>query len=62
MDYLHKLLEQIGMQPDRVRMYYMSAAMASQFAEAAHEMTEIINSLGRNPLRNHPDPKDQPGE
>jgi F420-non-reducing hydrogenase iron-sulfur subunit len=61
-DYLHKLLEQIGMQPDRVRMYYLSAAMASQFAEAAREMTEQIESLGRNPLRNHPEPKDEPGE
>jgi F420-non-reducing hydrogenase iron-sulfur subunit len=46
-----ELLEQIGLEPQRVRMFNMSSAMAGGFAEAAREMTEQISELGRNPLR-----------
>jgi F420-non-reducing hydrogenase iron-sulfur subunit len=45
------LLEQIGLEPERVRMFNMSAAMAGQFVEATTEMTEKITELGPNPLR-----------
>jgi coenzyme F420-reducing hydrogenase delta subunit len=48
---LQKLLEQIGLEAQRVRMYNMSSAMAGQFAAAAKEMTEQITALGPNPLR-----------
>jgi len=47
-----ELLEQIGLEPDRVRMYDISAAMAGEFSSAATEMTEQISVLGPNPLRN----------
>jgi coenzyme F420-reducing hydrogenase delta subunit len=39
------------MQPDRVRMVNLSAAMAGAFVEAVTEMAERIESLGPNPLR-----------
>ena len=45
------MLEQIGLEPERVRMFHMSSAMAGQFAAAASEMTEQIEALGPNPLR-----------
>ena len=45
------LLEAIGLEPDRIRMFNMSSAMGKQFAEAATEMAEQINSLGPSPLR-----------
>jgi coenzyme F420-reducing hydrogenase delta subunit len=45
------LLEEIGMEPERVKMYAVSAAMAGQFVEAAKEMTEKIKEIGPNPLR-----------
>ena len=45
------LLEQIGLEPERVEMFNMSAAMASQFVSVTKEMTEIIQRLGPNPLR-----------
>jgi coenzyme F420-reducing hydrogenase delta subunit len=46
-----KLLEQIGLEADRVRMYNLSSAMAGRFAEIATEMTERIDELGPSPLR-----------
>ena len=48
---IQELLEQIGLEPERVRMFNMSSAMAGQFVEAATEMTTLITSLGPNPLR-----------
>ena len=45
------LLEAIGLEPDRIRMFNMSSAMGKQFAEAATEMAEQISSLGPSPLR-----------
>jgi F420-non-reducing hydrogenase iron-sulfur subunit len=44
-------LVQIGLEPDRIRMFYMSSAMGGAFAEAAEEMTERITELGPSPLR-----------
>jgi coenzyme F420-reducing hydrogenase delta subunit len=38
------------LEPERVRMFNMSSAMASQFVEAANEMTEVISKLGSNPM------------
>jgi len=49
-------LKQIGLEPDRVRMFNMSAAMAGQFVEATTEMTEQVKTLGPNPLRATSDP------
>ena len=45
------LLAQIGLEPDRVRMFNMSSAMAGEFARAATEMSEQITKLGPSPLR-----------
>jgi len=49
-EYTKKLLSQIGLEPERVRMFNMSAAMASQFVAAATEMTQQVTNLGPNPL------------
>jgi coenzyme F420-reducing hydrogenase delta subunit len=48
--YLKKLLDEIGVGGDRLEMYNMSAAMAQRFAEAANEMTERALRLGPSPL------------
>jgi coenzyme F420-reducing hydrogenase delta subunit len=45
------LLEQIGLEPDRVGMFNMSAAMAGEFVAKAGEVTAQIGALGPNPLR-----------
>lgn len=44
------LLGQINMEPERVQMYFMSAAEGAKFANVAKEMTETIKELGPSPL------------
>lgn len=44
------LLSDIGIEPERIRMFKMSSSMAAQFAQAALEMTELVEKLGPNPL------------
>jgi len=39
------------MEPDRVQMYFMSAAEGGKFANVAKEMTESIRELGPSPLK-----------
>lgn len=46
-----ELLVQIGLESERVQMFYMSSAMADAFAKAATDMTETVSNLGPNPLR-----------
>ena len=48
--YAKTLLEEIGMEPERVEMYNLSAAMAPRFVEVATEFTERIRGLGPNPV------------
>jgi coenzyme F420-reducing hydrogenase delta subunit len=43
-------LKEIGLEPERIEMFNLSAAMASNFVEATVEMTEKIKTLGPNPL------------
>jgi|GEM_PF-2451835 len=45
------LLDQIGLESERVRMFNMSSAMADQFVQAAEEMAAKVEELGPNPLR-----------
>jgi coenzyme F420-reducing hydrogenase delta subunit len=45
------LLEELGMDPQRVEMFNMSSAMGPRFAQTAREFTERIRRLGPNPVR-----------
>jgi DNA-binding ferritin-like protein len=47
-----KLLEEAGIEPERLEMFNMSASMGPKFAETADEMTERVRKLGPSPLRN----------
>ncbi|GAB4558095.1 MAG: hypothetical protein Kow0047_02950 [Anaerolineae bacterium] len=47
---MRRLLDQIGLGADRVRMVHLSSAMGARFAEIAAEMTEKVRELGPNPL------------
>jgi F420-non-reducing hydrogenase iron-sulfur subunit len=49
--HVQDVLKNIGLEPERVQMYNLSSAMAGQFAEATKEMTEKVEALGPNPLR-----------
>ncbi len=49
-DHARMLLEEIGIEGDRVRMYNLSSGEGPTFAAYAREMTEHIKELGPNPL------------
>jgi coenzyme F420-reducing hydrogenase delta subunit len=49
--YVKQILQEIGMDPDRVEMYNLSSAQGGRFAEIAHEMTEKIRQLGPTPIK-----------
>jgi len=49
--YVKKVLEGIGMEPERVEMYNLSAAQGARFAEIAREFTQRIQELGPSPVR-----------
>jgi len=44
-------LVDIGLEPERIQMFNLSAAMANRFVEAANEMAEKIRDIGPNPLK-----------
>jgi coenzyme F420-reducing hydrogenase delta subunit len=46
-----KMLAEVGIEPERLSMYHISASNSTLFAQAANEMTEIARKLGPNPLK-----------
>lgn len=49
--YARQLLENIGLEGDRLGIFYMSGSQAHAFASAARQMTERVRRLGPSPLR-----------
>ncbi len=45
------MLDEIGIEPDRVEMVMLSAGMGERFALIAGEFTDKIRSLGPNPVK-----------
>lgn len=50
-EYVKRVLEEIGMEPERVEMYNLSSAQGKRFAEIAREMTDKITALGPTPVK-----------
>ncbi len=50
-NHVRSLLEEVGLEGDRVRMYNLSSGEGPTFAAYAREMTENILALGPNPLK-----------
>jgi F420-non-reducing hydrogenase iron-sulfur subunit len=46
-----RLLDEIGLEPERLDMFNMSAAMAGEFVATATSVAERIAALGPSPLR-----------
>ena len=44
------LLQEVGLQPERLEMFNLGASDAPKFAAACNEMTERARRLGPNPL------------
>jgi F420-non-reducing hydrogenase iron-sulfur subunit len=49
-----KILKEIGLEEERLDMFFMSGSQARTFANAAHTMTDRIRQLGPNPLKTKP--------
>ena len=52
-EYVHSLLEEAGIEGDRIRMYNLSSGEGPTFAAYAKEMTEHIQRLGPSPLKKY---------
>ena len=48
--YVKKILEEIGLEPERVEMFNLSAGEGPRFAEIAREMVQRIKELGPSPV------------
>jgi F420-non-reducing hydrogenase iron-sulfur subunit len=49
-NYVKKVLEEMGIEPERVDMFNLSAGEGPRFAEIAREMEERIEKLGPSPV------------
>jgi F420-non-reducing hydrogenase iron-sulfur subunit len=47
---LKEILKEVGLEPERVEMFHVSASEGPQFAAIAREMTERAYRLGPNPM------------
>ena len=50
-EYVKKLLDEIGVGGERLEMYNVAASDGPRFAEVAREMHEKIKALGPSPIR-----------
>jgi len=48
---LKRVLEQFGIEPERVRLEWISASEGDKFAAVVKDMVEQIKKLGPNPLK-----------
>ncbi len=48
---LKGILKEVGLEPERVEMFHVSASEGPKFAAAAQEMTDRAYKLGPNPVR-----------
>ena len=53
----HEILESVGLEGERLGMFFMSGSQAHTFAAAAQTMTERVRKLGPNPLKLTPKPQ-----
>ncbi len=49
--YVKKVLEELGLEPERVEMFNLSSGEGPRFAEIANEMVERIKKLGPSPVK-----------
>ena len=48
--YTQQLLDEIGIEKERISMYNLSSSMKEKFLEVANEMIEKIKNMGPSPL------------
>ncbi len=50
-EFLKELVDELGLEPERLRLEWISATEGSIFAQVVKEMTEQVEKLGKSPLR-----------
>ncbi len=55
------LLERVGINPQRLKLHWVSASEGQRFAQVVTEFTEQVRALGKNPLRVATSPVRQAG-
>lgn len=50
-NYAKTLLQEVGIEPERLEMYNLSAAQGQRFAAIANEMADKIRALGPSPIK-----------
>ncbi len=48
---MQKILESVGLEPERVEIHYVSGGMGATFAEDVRDMTSRLHELGPNPIK-----------
>lgn len=48
-----KILEEVGIEPERVEMFNLGASEGARFAKAVDEMAERARRLGPDPFTKH---------
>lgn len=50
-EYVKELMDQIGLERDRLEMYFVSGGMGKTFASSLEQMAERLRQLGPSPLK-----------
>lgn len=53
---LKKVLEELGLEPERLEMFHVSSGEGPKFAQVCREMYDRVVRLGPNPVRRLPKP------
>lgn len=51
MEFTKEVLKTAGISPERIQMFHCSAAEGQKFQEEVTRISEIIENLGKNPLK-----------
>ncbi len=51
MEFTKEVLKATGISPERIQMFHCSAAEGQRFQEEVTRVSEIIENLGKNPLK-----------
>ena len=49
--YARTLLQEVGIEPERLEMYNLSSAQGQRFAAIANDMADKIRALGPSPIK-----------
>jgi coenzyme F420-reducing hydrogenase delta subunit len=60
--YVREILKSAGLSPERIQIFYCSAAEGQRFQEEVTRISAIIEKLGKNPFKEVPSSKKDTNE